>query len=104
MTAEVDLKNPKLGLIPGMYAEVRLDLAEASNAVAVPLGAVDETENESSVYVVDSSDVVHTRIVVTGIQNPQFVQIVDGIEPGDAVIVGSHSGLQAGAKVQPRFQ
>ena len=104
MTAEVDLKNPKLGLIPGMYAEVRLDLADAPNAVAVPLGAVDGTGNESKVYVVDSSGVLHARTVTTGIQNPQFVQIMAGIEPGDAVIVGSHSGLQAGAKVQPRFQ
>jgi RND family efflux transporter MFP subunit len=104
MTAEVDLKNPKLGLIPGMYAEVRLNLADAPNAVAVPIGAIDGTGNESKAYVVDSAGVVHARTVATGIQNPQFVQIVSGIEPGDTVILGSHSGLQAGTKVQPRFE
>jgi multidrug efflux pump subunit AcrA (membrane-fusion protein) len=104
MTAEVDLKNPKLSLIPGMYAEVRLNLADAANAVAVPIGAVDGSGNQSKAFVVDSTGVVHERTVTTGIQNPQFIQIMSGIEPGDTVILGNHSGIQAGAKVQPRFE
>ncbi len=104
MTAEVDLKNPKLSLIPGMYAEVQLNLADAPNAVAVPIDAVDGTGNESKVYVVDSGGLVHVHTITSGIQNPQFVQIVSGIEPGDAVILGNHSRIQAGAKVQPRFE
>jgi RND family efflux transporter MFP subunit len=104
MTAEVDLKNPKLAIIPGMYAEVRLNLADVPNAVAVPIGAVAGTGGESKTYVVDSAGTVHERTITTGIQNPQFIQVVSGIEPGDTVILGSHSGLQAGAKVQPRFE
>jgi len=47
---------------------------------------------------------VHVRAVDTGIQNPQFVQVVSGIQPGEGVILGSHSGLQDGEKVQPRFE
>jgi hypothetical protein len=47
---------------------------------------------------------VQARTVITGIQNPLFIQIVSGIEPGDVVILGSHSGLQGGAKVQPCFE
>ena len=104
MTAEVDLKNPKLSLIPGMYAEVRLKLADAPNAVAVPIGAVDTTGNESKVYVVDSAGLVQVRTITAGIQNPEFVQVVSGIEPGDTIILGNHSGVQAGTKVQPRFE
>ncbi len=41
MTAEVDLKNPKLDLIPGMYAQVQLSLADVPNAIAVAVGAID---------------------------------------------------------------
>jgi RND family efflux transporter MFP subunit len=104
MTAEVDLKNPKLGLIPGMYAEVQLNLADSPDAIAVPIGAVESTGDERKVYVVDSAGMVHVRTVTTGIQNPQFVQIESGIQPGDAVILGNHSGVQAGAKAQPRFE
>ena len=104
MTAEVDLKNTTRDLIPGMYAQVQLNLADAPDAVAVPVAAVDGTGKESKVYVVDSVGLVHVRAVDTGIQNPQFVQVVSGIHPGEGVILGSHSGLQDGEMVQPHFE
>jgi RND family efflux transporter MFP subunit len=104
MTAEVDLKNPTRDLIPGMYAQVQLNLAEAPNAIAVPIAAVEGTGNASKAYVVDSAGLIHVRTVSTGIQNPQFVQVVSGIQPGESVILGNHSGLQDGEKVQPHFE
>ena len=103
MTAEVDLKNTTRDLIPGMYAQVQLNLADAPNAIAVPIAAVDGTGNASKAYVVDSAGLVHVRTVSTGIQNPQFVQVVSGVQPGESVILGNHSGLQDGERVQPHF-
>jgi len=104
MTAEVDLKNTTRDLIPGMYAQVQLTLADSPNAVAIPVGAVDGTGNGGKVYVVDSAGLVHVRTVNSGIQNPQFVQVVSGIQTGESVILGNHSGLQDGEKVQPHFE
>jgi RND family efflux transporter MFP subunit len=104
MTAEVDLKNSKLDLLPGMYAKVQLSLAEAPNAIAVPIGALDSSGNTNKVYTVDTAGTVHIRAVATGIQSPQFVQVMSGIQPGETVILGSHSGLQDGAHVQPHFE
>jgi len=104
MTAEVDLKNTTRDLIPGMYAQVQLNLADAPDAIAVPVAAVDGTGKGNKVYVVDSVGLIHVRAVDTGIQNPQFVQVVSGIQPGEGVILGSRSELQDGEKVQPRFE
>ena len=104
MTAEVDLKNTTLDLIPGMYAQVQLSLAEAPNVVAVPVGALDSIGNVNKVYTVDAAGTVHIRTVTTGIQSPQFVQVISGIQAGEAVVIGSHSGLQDGERVQPHFE
>jgi RND family efflux transporter MFP subunit len=104
MTAEVDLKNAKLDLIPGMYAQVLLSLADAPNAIAVPVGALDSTGSVNKVYTIDSQGTVHIRTVTTGIQSPQFVQVMSGIQAGEAVVIGSHSGLQDGERVQPHFE
>jgi RND family efflux transporter MFP subunit len=104
MTAEVDLKNTKLDLIPGMYAQAQLSLADAPNAIAVPLGALDSTGSASKVYTVDAAGTVHIRTVITGIQSPQLVQVMSGIQPGEIVVLGSHSGLQDGERVQPHFE
>jgi RND family efflux transporter MFP subunit len=101
MTAEVDVKNPQLTLIPGMYAEVKLGTAEAKNATAVPPEAVDGTGDSQRLFLVDSAGKVQTRNVHTGIQSPQYVQILSGINAGDVVITGRRSDLHDGQKVQP---
>jgi multidrug efflux pump subunit AcrA (membrane-fusion protein) len=56
------------------------------------------------VYTVDAAGTVHIRTVATGIQSPQFVQVQSGIQPGETVVLGSHSGLQDGERVQPHFE
>jgi RND family efflux transporter MFP subunit len=104
MTAEVDLKNTKTDLIPGMYAQVQLNLADAPNAIAIPTGALDTSGSASKVYTVDTAGIVHVRTVSTGIQSPQFVQVMSGIQPGETVLLGNHSGLQDGERVQPHFE
>ena len=104
MTAEVDLKNTNHDLIPGMYAQVQLTLADSPNAVAVPIGAIDGNGAASKVYVVDGAGLVHARNVSAGLQSPQFVQVLAGIQPGEVIILGGRSGLQDGEKVQPHFE
>jgi RND family efflux transporter MFP subunit len=104
MTAEVDIKNTNRDLIPGMYAQVQLTLADFPNAVAVPVGAIDGEGSAGKVYVIDAGGIVHLRNVHIGIQSPQFVQTLSGLEPGDAVILGSHAGLQDGERVQPYIE
>jgi RND family efflux transporter MFP subunit len=101
MTAEVDVKNPHLTLIPGMYAEVKLGTAEARNATAVPPEAVDGTGDGQRLFVVDADGIVQTRRVHTGIQSPQYVQILSGVNAGDVVITSRRSDLHDGQKVQP---
>lgn len=104
MTTEVDVENPKLQLIPGMYAEVNLVLASASDAVAVPVEALDNNGAEQRVFVVDGAGVIHVRQVKTGLQSPQFVQVLSGLQAGDIVIVGRHSDYHEGKKVDPDLQ
>ena len=101
MTAEVDVKNPHFTLIPGMYAQVQLGTAEATNATAVPPEAVDGTGDNQRLFLVGNDGVVRTRKVQTGIQSPQYVQILSGANAGDIVITGNHSELHDGEKVQP---
>ena len=103
MTTEVDVKNHELNLIPGMYAQVMLRTAEANNATAVPPDAVDGTGDNQRLFLVDGVGVVRVHKVQTGIQSPQFVQILSGVKVGDIVITGRHSDLHEGQKVQLRL-
>ena len=100
METEVDVKNTDGTLVPGMYAEAHLHLADRANALSVPLDAVDGLgTNTQQVWVVRDGQ-LHQISVVTGIQTATRVQIVSGLRSGQQVVVGRHSGLTEGEKVE----
>lgn len=102
MHTEVDVPNPNHLLVPGLYAEATLALESKSDAVAVPLQAVDQTNGKATVDVVDSSRKIEIRQVVLGIQTATHAEVVSGLQEGDMVVVSDRSGLRAGQVVQPK--
>ena len=45
---------------------------------------------------------IHVVQVTTGLQTPNRLEVLTGLQPGDQVIVGRHTGLSEGEKVQAR--
>jgi RND family efflux transporter MFP subunit len=114
METEVDVPNPSLVLIPGMYAEVDLSLAQRNAVLAVPVTAVD-LDNEASqsgggkpaaakgrVMVVTPNDRVEVRQIELGLETANKVEIRSGLNEGDLVVIGPRAGLQAGQEVRPK--
>jgi RND family efflux transporter MFP subunit len=99
MDTEVDVQNPTLTLIPGMYAEVNLHIAESRGALAIPLDAVDRSTSVARAYVV-AEGVIRIVPVTLGLETNQSVEILSGLKEGDAVVVGRRAGLTDGQKVQ----
>jgi RND family efflux transporter MFP subunit len=102
MDTEVDVPNPKGTLIPGMYAEVHLHLADRPAALSVPLDAVDGLGTSVQQAYVVRDGIVHLVTVTIGLQTPNRVEILSGLQRGDSVIVGRHTGLSDGEKVDAR--
>jgi len=63
MDTEVDVTNPSLVLIPGMYAEVNLTLDSRAHVVVVPVLAIDVGSDDSSgqVFVVTPENQVDSK-------------------------------------------
>lgn len=99
MDTEVDVPNSDGSLVPGMYAEVHLHLAARPNVLSVPLDAVDGLGTSVQQAYVVRSGVVHLVTVKAGLQTPSRVEILSGLQGGDKVIVGRHTGLSDGLKV-----
>jgi RND family efflux transporter MFP subunit len=105
METEVDVPNPKYVLIPGMYADVELQLESRPDALSIPVTAVEQSasDNEPShVYTVDASGTVQVVPVRLGLETANRVEVLSGLEPGQYVIVGARSGLKPGDKVKPQ--
>lgn len=99
MDAEVDVPNADGSLIPGMYAEVHLHLTARPNVLSVPLDAVDGIGTSVQQAYVVRDGVIHLTTVKTGLQTPTRVEILSGLQSGEKVVVGRHTGLSDGEKV-----
>jgi len=103
MKTEVDVPNPSLVLIPGMYAEVDLTTEERKNVLSVPMEAVDGSGDSARVFTVQPSGTIQIVPVHLGIENAQRIEIRSGdLKEGDSVVVGSRAGLRQGIKVRPK--
>lgn len=102
MDTEVDVPNPNLTLVPGMYADVKLCLQQSKNALTVPLDAIDDSSGSPEVFAVRDS-VIRILPVTTGLRTPQQQEIRSGIREDDLVITGRHAGLRDGERVEPKL-
>ncbi len=103
MDTEVDVPNPQLTLIPGMYAEVTLRVEDKKNTLAVPLDAVERGAGEARVYIVTEAGSIHIVPVKLGLETAQQVEVLSGLEERATIVIGRHAGLREGQRVQPRF-
>jgi RND family efflux transporter MFP subunit len=103
MPTEVDVQNPQLLLVPGMFAEVDLKLQQRKDALAVPITAVSRSGGESSVYAVNAEGVIERRAVKTGLETATRVEIVSGLSANDMVIVGNPAELKPAQRVHPKI-
>ena len=100
---EIDVPNQKLHLAPGMFADVVLQVQKHVDALLVPVQAVDRTGSHSAVLVVDKENRVAPREIRTGLEDPNTVEVVSGLEEGDRVIVANLGSYHSGELVDPRL-
>jgi RND family efflux transporter MFP subunit len=103
MHTEVDVPNPSRILLPGLYAEATITLEKNDDAIAVPLQAVDQDNNQSKVDIVDSSNKIEVRRIVLGIQTATDAEVLSGLQEGETVVVSDRSGLKPSQPVQPKL-
>jgi HlyD family secretion protein len=81
------------GLRRGQTMQVKLSLGDNSEAVLIPNGAFYQETGGNWVFVVspDETEAVR-RTVRMGRRNTDFIEILDGIEPGERVVTSPYTG------------
>ncbi|OLD35978.1 MAG: hypothetical protein AUI19_01845 [Myxococcales bacterium 13_1_40CM_2_68_15] len=100
LTTEIQVSNQAGQLSPGMYADVTLPVAVSHPVVRIPSSAVIYDASGVHVAVVDDRSRVHLVAVQPGRDNGTEVEIVDGLQGGERVVVSPPAGLTNGAQVQ----
>lgn len=98
VTVRGDFPNPGRVLKPGMLMDVTLSQAERS-ALLVPEIAVVQVGGDSFVYRVKPDGTVERADVRLGVRREGNVEVVDGLNVGDRIVVDGTGKLRVGAKV-----
>jgi HlyD family secretion protein len=87
-------------------AQVTVFANSKDDAIVLPTSAVTlETSNadEGTVMVVDGQNVAHETKVKIGIRTPDKIEITEGLQGGETVVVEGNYALPDGTKVEPQM-
>jgi len=79
--------NPQGSLRPGQFVRARVSGAVRPNAILVPQRAVLQGSKSHFVWVVDNDSKGHQRVVETGEWHGDDWFIIDGLKPGERIVV-----------------
>ena len=78
----------------GQTMQLKLTLGDSSRAILIPNGAFFNDTGGQWIFVVDrGGDSATRRNIQIGRKNADFIEVLDGVKPGEKVITSSYSGL-----------
>ncbi|NTV78619.1 MAG: efflux RND transporter periplasmic adaptor subunit, partial [Clostridiales bacterium] len=98
IAAEVTVENPDEAIYLGIEAKITIYTEEATNAVLVPIEAVNADKDGDFCYVVVNG-IVERRNVTVGISSDLLIEIKEGIKVGDQVVKSGMTDATEGSMV-----
>jgi RND family efflux transporter MFP subunit len=100
MVVEMHVPNRGGPLLPGMYAQARINLVNAEPNLQIPINALMVGGDGTRVAVVDTSGVIHIKPVKVGRDFGKEVEILAGLTENERVINNPRDSLVEGSKVR----
>lgn len=99
LLTEVDVPNPSGTLLQGEYAEVHFDVQLTGNRLSLPINALLFRPEGTLVAVVGRDNRLLMKKLTIGRDFGDSVEVLEGIEPHDAIVINPPDSLEAGQEV-----
>jgi len=86
-------------LRPGMFGTVYIATETRPDALVIPKKAVIRERDENLIFVITAENLVEKRDVVLGFSEENRVEVLEGIQEGEAVVTVGYEGLADGYAV-----
>jgi RND family efflux transporter MFP subunit len=90
--------NDKEKLKAGIIADVHFDIEETETGLSVPVSALVGSAKDAKVFVV-KGDKVELRNIATGLVTATKVQVKEGLQPGEQVVISGQLNLENGTSI-----
>lgn len=95
----IEVNDDSLRLKPGMFVEVRIVIGKKEGVLAIPRKAILYKQNRTYVFVVDRNQ-VSQREVTLGLIEEDMVEITNGLEEGEVIVIVGVEGLEDGDRIE----
>ena len=95
----IEVKDSTGRVRPGMFARVKIVYNVHAGTTLAPKDGIIDEDRESTVFVVQDST-VYKRSVVIGYTNTTYVEILEGLMPGDTIVTTGKGSLKDSTKVE----
>jgi multidrug efflux pump subunit AcrA (membrane-fusion protein) len=102
LLTEVDVPNPDGHLMPGSYGQVHFAVPVQTVRMSVPVNALLFRAEGPRIAVVGADNIVHLKAVNIGRDFGTSVEILNGLDPKDQMVVNPADSLQEGQPVKIR--
>lgn len=97
---KAEFANEDQRLFPNQFVNIRLKVANLSQATIVPVAAIQHGSQGSFVWVVDKDNKVSVKNVKTGASEEERIAVLSGLKSGERVVIDGADRLKEGAKVE----
>ena len=94
----IEVSDDSRRLKPGMFGRIDIVLDMHANALQVPRSAIVENAGQNSIFVV-SEDVVERRIISTGYAESGQIEVLQGLDDMDEIVVVGQTSLKNGSRI-----
>ena len=93
------INNAELKLRPGMFVKAEVVLDRADEVIVIPKNVLINQRNRKFVYVVERNLAV-SRTILTGIEDEDNVEVIDGLYENDNLIIRGFETLRENSRVK----
>jgi Cu(I)/Ag(I) efflux system membrane fusion protein len=100
LKARLRFSNPDEALKPNMYANVKIYGGPKDDVIVIPIEALIRTGREERVIIARGEGRFESRPVRAGIESGEWVEILEGVEPGDNIVVSGQFLIDSEASLK----
>ncbi len=99
-SGKIEINNHDLKFRPGMFTKADIITDQKDSAVVIPKDIIMTGGRGKYVFVVGRNSAADDRWITTGIENENFVEITEGLQPNERLIIRGFETLRDNSKVK----
>ena len=95
----IEINNKELKLRPGMFVKAEIVVARRDSAIVILKDVMQSAGNHKFVFVAQR-ETARRRYIHTGLENNGFIEVTEGLKPGERLIVKGYETLRDRSKIK----